>query len=64
MYTHRYLLFFFAVTPNLVLALQLLNGLTFPSASDLGVRLLRAFFLITNPANYQDRNPGTNPTLN
>ena len=42
----------------------MLNGLTFPSASDLGVRLLRAFFLITNPANYQDRNPGTNPTLN
>src|SRR4030095_16658975 len=44
--------------------ISLLNGLTVPSASDLGVRLLRAFFLITNPDNYQDRNPDTNPTLN
>ncbi len=43
--------------------ISLLNGLTVPSNSDLGVRLLRAFFLITNPANYQDRNPDTNPTL-
>jgi len=43
--------------------ISLLSGLTVPSASDLGVRLLRAFFLITNPANYQDRNPDTNPTL-
>lgn len=43
--------------------ISLLAGLTVPSASDLGKRLLRAFFLITNPANYQDRNPETNPTL-
>jgi DNA-binding beta-propeller fold protein YncE len=43
--------------------LRLMNGVTFPSLSDLGVRLLRAFFLITNPANYQDRNPATNPGL-
>ncbi len=43
--------------------ISLMNGLTVPTASDLAVRLLRAFFLITNPANYQDRNPDTNPTL-
>jgi DNA-binding beta-propeller fold protein YncE len=43
--------------------ISLLSGLSVPSASDLGVRLLRAFFLITNPAHYQDRNPETNPTL-
>lgn len=31
------------------------QGLSFPTKSDLAVRLLRAFFLITNTANYQDR---------
>jgi DNA-binding beta-propeller fold protein YncE len=30
------------------------QGLSFPTKSDLAVRLLRAFFLITNTANYQD----------
>ena len=30
------------------------QGLSFPTKSDLPVRLLRAFFLITNTANYQD----------
>jgi DNA-binding beta-propeller fold protein YncE len=34
--------------------------LSFPTSSDLATRLLRAFFLITNPANYQDHNPATN----
>jgi hypothetical protein len=42
---------------------RLVNGVTFPSLSDLGVRLLRAFFVITNPQNYQDHNPATNPGL-
>ena len=35
-------------------------SLPFPTSSDLATRLLRAFFLITNPANYQDHNPLTN----
>ena len=34
------------------------KGLDFPASSDLATRLLRAFFLITNPANYQDRSVG------
>ena len=33
------------------------------TSSDLATRLLRAFFLITNPANYQDHNPATNHNL-
>ena len=37
-------------------------ALSFPTTSDLATRLLRAFFLITNPANYQDHNPATNKT--
>jgi len=37
------------------------GGLSVPTTSDLAARLLRAFFLITNPANYQDHNPVTNP---
>jgi len=37
------------------------GGLSIPTTSDLAARLLRAFFLITNPANYQDHNPETNP---
>ena len=32
-----------------------------PITSDLATRLLRAFWLITNPANYQDHNVATNP---
>ena len=42
---------------------RLVNGLTIPTLSDLGIRLLRAFFVITNPQNYQDHNPATNPGL-
>jgi DNA-binding beta-propeller fold protein YncE len=33
--------------------ITLVNGVTIPTASDLGLRLVRAFFVITNPANYQ-----------
>jgi hypothetical protein len=43
--------------------IRLVNGLTVPTTSDLAARLLRAFFLITNPQNYQDHNPATNPGL-
>ena len=43
--------------------ITLVNGITVPTSSDLATRLLRAFFLITNPANYQDHNPLTNPGL-
>jgi len=43
--------------------IRMVNGLTVPTLSDLGVRLLRAFFVITNPQNYQDHNPATNPGL-
>ena len=39
------------------------GGISVPSSSDLATRLLRTFFLITNPKNYQDHNPATNPTL-
>ena len=42
---------------------RLVNGVTVPTLSDLGVRLLRAFYVITNPQNYQDHNPATNPGL-
>jgi DNA-binding beta-propeller fold protein YncE len=38
------------------------GGLTVPTSSDLATRLLRAFFLITNTANYQNYNIATNPT--
>ena len=38
------------------------GGLTIPTSSDLATRLLRAFFLITNPENYQNYNIATNPT--
>jgi len=41
---------------------SLVNGITVPTSSDLATRLLRAFWLITNPANYQDHNPATNPS--
>jgi DNA-binding beta-propeller fold protein YncE len=46
--------------------IRLVNGLTVPTftgpgiPSDLAKRLLRAFFVITNPANYQDHS-GTTP---
>jgi hypothetical protein len=43
--------------------IRLVNGLTVPTLSDLGIRLLRAFWIITNPENYQDHNPATNPGL-
>jgi DNA-binding beta-propeller fold protein YncE len=42
---------------------SLVNGVTVPTSSDLATRLLRAFWLITSPANYQDHNPATNPGL-
>jgi plastocyanin len=42
---------------------SLVNGITVPTSSDLATRLLRAFWLITNPLNYQDHNPGTNPSM-
>ena len=52
-------------TPGLDLgeSISLVNGITVPTSSDLATRLLRAFWLITNPANYQDHNPATNPSL-
>jgi DNA-binding beta-propeller fold protein YncE len=42
-------------TPELDLGktITLMNGVTVPTASDLAIRLVRAFFIITNPANYQ-----------
>ena len=42
-------------TPELDLgkSITLMNGVTVPTASDLALRLVRAFFIITNPANYQ-----------
>ena len=42
---------------------SLVNGVTVPTSSDLATRLLRAFWLITSPANYQDHNPATNPAM-
>jgi len=52
-------------TPGLDLGenISLVNGINVPTSSDLATRLLRAFWLITNPANYQDHNPATNPSL-
>ena len=42
-------------TPELDLGrtVTLVSGATIPTASDLAFRLLRAFFVITNPSNYQ-----------
>lgn len=34
--------------------IRLLNGITVPTFSDLAVRLLRTFFIITDPTNWQD----------
>ena len=43
---------------------NLVNGINdVPTTSDLATRLLRTFWVITNPANYQDHNSATNPTL-
>ncbi|MFZ3015081.1 MAG: hypothetical protein WA045_15370, partial [Nitrospira sp.] len=43
---------------------NLVNGINdVPTTSDLATRLLRTFWVITNPANYQDHNVATNPTL-
>src|SRR5215204_4452138 len=52
-------------TPGLDLGenVSLVNGVTVPTSSDLATRLLRAFWLITGPSNYQDHNPVTNPAL-
>jgi DNA-binding beta-propeller fold protein YncE len=46
-------------TPELDLGerITLLTGLTVPTASDLALRLVRAFFVITNPANWQVFDP-------
>lgn len=35
-------------------SLSLINGITVPSSSDLATRLLRTFFIATNPDNWQD----------
>jgi hypothetical protein len=35
-------------------SISLINGLTVPSSSDLATRLLRTFFVATNPANWQN----------
>jgi DNA-binding beta-propeller fold protein YncE len=42
-------------TPELDLGktITLMNGVTVPTSSDLALRLVRSFFIITNPANYQ-----------
>jgi DNA-binding beta-propeller fold protein YncE/plastocyanin len=44
-----------AATPELDLGrtVTLVSGATIPTASDLAFRLMRAFFVITNPQNYQ-----------
>ena len=34
-------------------SISLINGITVPTSSDLATRLLRAFFIATNPANCQ-----------
>ncbi|MBI4338118.1 MAG: copper oxidase [Chloroflexi bacterium] len=43
-------------------SISLLNGITVPTSSDLATRLLRTFFIATNPSNWQDYNPATNPS--
>jgi plastocyanin/DNA-binding beta-propeller fold protein YncE len=43
--------------------LTLVTGLTFPTASDLGLRLLKTFFVATTPDNYKDYTEDTwNPS--
>jgi YVTN family beta-propeller protein len=48
-------------TPGLDLGeeLTLANGVTIPTSSDLATRLLRLFFIDTNPANWQDHSRET-----
>ena len=36
--------------------IRLVNGIVVPTASDLALRLVRTFFMITNPANWKDYN--------
>ena len=48
---------------NAVTLISYNQAVSVPTSSDLATRLLRTFFLITNPANYQDHNPATNPSL-
>ncbi len=40
--------------------ISLVNGIQVPTASDLAVRLLRTFFIATNPANWKDYSVGGN----
>jgi len=35
-------------------SISIINGITVPTSSDLATRLLRTFFIATNPANWQD----------
>ncbi|HMF92386.1 MAG TPA: copper oxidase [Candidatus Angelobacter sp.] len=48
-------------TPGLDLgeSISLVNGITVPTSSDLATRLLRTFFIATNPANWQDHSQAT-----
>ncbi|HZS26165.1 MAG TPA: copper oxidase [Candidatus Angelobacter sp.] len=48
-------------TPGLDLgeSITLVNGITVPTSSDLATRLLRTFFIATNPANWQDHTLAT-----
>lgn len=39
--------------------ISLLNGITVPTSSDLATRLLRIFFIATNPANWQNNRSAT-----
>jgi hypothetical protein len=51
-------------TPELDLgqAISLFNGITVPTASDLALRLVRTFFVATNPANWQVYTAGASAT--
>jgi DNA-binding beta-propeller fold protein YncE len=40
-------------------SITLVNGITVPTSSDLATRLLRTFFIATNPANWQDHSQAT-----
>jgi hypothetical protein len=48
-------------TPGLDLgdSITLLTGVTVPTSSDLATRLLRTFFIATNPSNWQDHTLAT-----
>jgi len=43
-------------------AISLFNGITVPTASDLALRLVRTFFIATNPANWQSYTTGAPAT--